>query len=233
MYITEWGWGHYTLYMYMYVYVRVFHSCTHVHCTCIIIHMYQDYEYEEDFDEVPEEEEDNESDEERTASSESEDEGISATPTKRRAITNRHPMDYNQGRNQVIKGQGVDLLAIMQAIDAENTAVESTNSPTDIIEPSFENVDGTVIVKFAPKDSSDGEEEEEKEGVVGATAEPGGTKFVGEEGFGFRGKLQSPNRKFVDFSHAQRSEEASLKVAKKTRKRAQVHVYYVLKIVYM
>ena len=136
-------------------------------------------------------------------------------------------MNHNQGRNQVIKGQGVDLLAIMQAIDAENTAVESTNSPIDIIEPSFENVDGTVIVKFAPKDSSDGEEEEEeKEGVVGVTAEPGGTKFVGEEGFGFR-------RKFVDFSHAQRSEEASLKVAKKTRKRAQVHVYYILRIVYM
>ena len=102
----------------------------------------------------------------------------------------------------------------MQAIDAENMAVETT-SQTDIIEPSFENVDGTVIVTFAPREESDGEREEE--GNMGGTAE-GETKFENEGGFG---KLQSLSRKFVDFSHAQRN-EASLKVAKKTRKRAQV-----------
>ena len=98
----------------------------------------------------------------------------------------------------------------MQAIDAENMAVETT-SQTNIIEPSFENVDGTVIVKFAPKES-DGEEGD-------TVSEKGGTKVESEGGFG--GKLQSPSRKFVDFSHAQRN-EVSLKVAKKTRKRAQV-----------
>ena len=75
-----------------------------------------------------------------------------------------------------------------------------------------------MVIKFAPGDSeSDGEKDE---GIVGGTAE-GGTKFESEGGL--RGKLlQSPSRKFVDFSHAQRS-EASLKVAKKTKKRAQVH----------
>ena len=106
----------------------------------------------------------------------------------------------------------------MQAIDAENTAMETT-SQTDIIEPSFDNIDGTVIVKFAPKEESDEENEKEEGGVMGGTAE-GGMKFESEGGLG---KLQSPSRKFVDFSHAQRN-EASLKVAKKTRKRAQVLV---------
>lgn len=107
----------------------------------------------------------------------------------------------------------------MKAIDAENTAVEPTASQTDILEPSFGNIDGAVVIKFTPGDSeSDGEKE--KEGIVGGTAE-GGTKFESEGGL--RGKLlQSPSRKFVDFSHAQRS-EASLKVVKKTKKRAQVH----------
>ena len=173
---------------------------------------------------MPEEEEENESDEgkgEQTASSsgsQSEDEGISATPTKRH--TNHHasdtnyqqPIDRNHGQSQ-----GVDLLAIMEAIDAENMAVESTNSQTDVIEPSFENADGAVIIKFTPKDSeSDGESEKEK---GGGTAE-GGTKFESEGGFGRM--LQSPSRKFVDFSHTQRN-EASLKVAKKAKKRAQVY----------
>ena len=106
----------------------------------------------------------------------------------------------------------------MKAIEAENTTMEPTASQTDIVEPSFGNIDGAVVIKFAPGDSeSDGEKE--GEGIVGGAAE-GGTKFESEEGFG--GKLlQSPGRKFVDFSHAQRS-EASLKVAKKTKKRAQV-----------
>jgi hypothetical protein len=112
----------------------------------------------------------------------------------------------------------------MKAIDAENMAVEPTTSQTDIIEPSFGNIDGAVIVKFAPVDSeSDGEKEVEKEvgGLVGGTAE-GGTKFESEGVF--EGRLQSPSRKFVDFSHAQRN-EASLKVAKKTKKRAQVIIH--------
>ena len=104
----------------------------------------------------------------------------------------------------------------MQAIDAENMAVETT-SQTDIIEPSFENVDGTVIVTFAPQEESDGEREEE--GNMGGTAE-GETKFEN-------------SRKFVDFSHAQRN-EASLKVAKKTRKRAQVqYITYIQHTMYM
>ena len=107
----------------------------------------------------------------------------------------------------------------MKAIDAENTAVEPTASQTDITEPSFGTTDGAVVIKFTPGDSeSDGEKEEE--GIVGGAAE-GGTKFESEGGFGGR-LLQSPSRKFVDFSHAQRN-EASLKVAKKTKKRAQVH----------
>ena len=96
----------------------------------------------------------------------------------------------------------------MQAIDAENMAVE-TSSQSNIVEPSFDNVEGTVVVKFTPKES-DSEE--------GSTHDSGGTKVMRKGGIE---SLKSPSRKFVDFSYAQKN-EASLKVAKKTRKRAQV-----------
>ena len=98
----------------------------------------------------------------------------------------------------------------MQAIDDENMAVEE-DSHTDIAESAFKNVDGTVVVKFSPKES-DGEEDE------GGGSTEGGTKFESEREFK---KLKCPSRKFVDFSHAHK-DEASLKAAKKTRKRAQV-----------
>ena len=171
------------------------HTHTHTHT-----HHTKEYEYEEDFDEVLEEEE--------TASSQSEGEGRSTTPTER---SGGQIAPYSQVQNQQ-KNQHVDLLAIMHAIDAENMAVE-TSSQSSSIEPSFENVDGTVIVKFVPPQESDRE---------GGSTE-GGTETGTKGGFE---KLQSPSRKFVDFSHAQKN-EASLRVAKKTRKRAQVRCVYV------
>lgn len=81
-----------------------------------------------------------------------------------------------------------------------------SSSQSNIIEPSFDNVDGTVIVKFTPKDSDGEGEGVQEEAEIERKHE----------------SLKSPSRKFVDFSHAQRN-EASLKVAKKTRKRAQVY----------
>ena len=94
----------------------------------------------------------------------------------------------------------------MEAIDAENMGVKSS-SDTNIIEPSFENVEGTVIVKFTPNEG----DQEVGHSQVEQEVKNGG---------GFS-KLQSPSRKFVDFSHAQRN-ETSLKISKKARKRAQV-----------
>ena len=95
----------------------------------------------------------------------------------------------------------------MEAIDAENMGVKSS-SQTDVLEPSFENVEGTVIVKFTPNDNKQemGYSEKGHEEV----------KRDWESS-----KLQSHSRKFVDFSHAQKN-EASIKIAKKARKRAQV-----------
>lgn len=156
----------------------------------------QDYEYEDDFDEVLEEEE--------TASSENEEEGRSDTPTGGR---DSQTTTNARGHSQQAERQSVDLLAIMEAVDAENMAVETT-SETNIVEPSFENVDGTVIVKFAPKESEGEEEDSEGGNKIQDRGEPGKL-------------LQSPSRKFVDFSSVQKN-EAALKVAKKTRKRAQV-----------
>ena len=95
----------------------------------------------------------------------------------------------------------------MEAIDAENMGVKSS-SQTDVLEPSFENVEGTVIVKFTPNDNKQ---------------EMGYSEKGHEEVRRDResSKLQSHSRKFVDFSHAQKN-EASIKIAKKARKRAQV-----------
>ena len=149
----------------------------------------KDFEYEEDFDEVVEDEE--------TASSQSEDEATSTKKHGGQATT-----DSTTQRGQ----QPVDLLAIMEAIDAENMGVKSS-SDTNVIEPSFDNVEGTVIVNFTPNEGDQelGQSQVEQE--------------VKSEG-GFS-KLQSPSRKFVDFSRAQRN-ETSLKISKKARKRAQV-----------
>ena len=95
----------------------------------------------------------------------------------------------------------------MEAIDAENMDIKSS-SQTDVLEPSFENVEGTVIVKFTPNDN---------EQEIGYSE--GGHEEVKRDWES--SKLQSHSRKFVDFSHAQEN-EASIKIAKKARKRAQV-----------
>lgn len=135
-------------------------------------------EYDEDFEEEIEEEEDD---------STSEDSGSEEGAP---AIRNNHP--------DTEKRERVDLVEIMQAIDAENQSV-ALSSQTELVEV-------THYEKKAFENDSTAARRHENVGV------------------GMSGR--SPSRMFVDFSSAQQK-EVDKRVARKTRKRGQVRVLYI------